>query len=171
MMIGSMVVRDARPNDALAIARIHVRSWQVGYRGLLPDDYLDRMKAEDRAARYTLGSADRGQPATLVAEDFGILGFVTTGPARAPDTGKGELGALYVAPESWGKGIGTALIEAAHLRLKEGGFADAVLWLLAGNERGLRFYLRHAWAPSGTSKTAEVWGVRVKEIQLERRLT
>lgn len=165
-----MLVRDARPDDALAIARVHVRSWQVGYRGLLPDDCLDRMKAEDRAARYTLGSGDLGQPATLVAEDFGILGFVTTAPARDPDTGKGELGALYVAPDSWGRGIGTALIEAAHLRLKEGGFADAVLWLLAGNERGLRFYRRHAWALNGINRTANVWGVRVEEIQLERRL-
>lgn len=33
-------VRNAVPDNALAVAAVHVRSWQVGYRGLLPQDYL-----------------------------------------------------------------------------------------------------------------------------------
>ena len=32
----------------MAVARVHVRSWQVGYRGLLPDAYLDGLRAEER---------------------------------------------------------------------------------------------------------------------------
>ena len=30
---------------------VHVRSWQVAYRGLFPDDYLDGLRAEDRLAQ------------------------------------------------------------------------------------------------------------------------
>jgi GNAT superfamily N-acetyltransferase len=35
------------------VACVHVRSWQAAYRGLLPDEYLDGLRAEDRANRYT----------------------------------------------------------------------------------------------------------------------
>jgi hypothetical protein len=41
-------VRPARPDDALPVAGVHVRSWQAAYRGLLPDDYLDGLRAEER---------------------------------------------------------------------------------------------------------------------------
>ena len=165
-----MVVRDARPEDALAIARVHVRSWQIGYRGLLPDGYLDALKPEDRAARYTLGSPDPNTPATLVAGSPEIVGFVTTAPGSDMDAGKGELAALYVEPSRWEEGFGAALIEAAHRRLSGRGFTEAVLWLLVGNDRGLRFYQQHGWAPNGRKRSEEIWGVRIRELQLERRL-
>jgi hypothetical protein len=35
----------------MAVAAVHVRSWQVGYRGLVPDNYLDEPRPEDRAGR------------------------------------------------------------------------------------------------------------------------
>src|SRR5215469_3244848 len=165
-----MVVRDARPEDALAIARVHVRSWQIGDRGLLPDGYLVALKPEDRAARYTLGSPDPNTPATIAAESPEIVGFVTTAPARDLDAGKGELAALYVEPTRWEQGIGAALLEAAHRRLVGRGFTEWVLWLLAGNERGLRFYRRNGWLLNGRKRSEEVWGVKVEEVQLERRL-
>lgn len=47
-----MIVRAACPGDAMEVAGVHVRAWQVGYRGLLPDAYLDGLRAEERAARF-----------------------------------------------------------------------------------------------------------------------
>jgi hypothetical protein len=44
-----MFLRPAEPSDASAVARVHVRSWQAGYRNLLPDQYLDGLRPEDRA--------------------------------------------------------------------------------------------------------------------------
>jgi hypothetical protein len=38
-------MREAQPQDAAEVARVHVRSWQVAYRGLFPDDYLDGRSA------------------------------------------------------------------------------------------------------------------------------
>ena len=40
-----MFLRPAEPDDAMEVARVHVRSWQAGYRGLLPDAYLDGLRA------------------------------------------------------------------------------------------------------------------------------
>ena len=165
-----MLLRDARPQDALAIAQVHVRAWQAGYRGLISAESLDKMKAEERAPRYTLGLVDPDQPATLVAEAPDVVGFVTIAPARGADAGSGEVAALHVDPAYWRQKIGAELLEAAHRRLAERGFTRAVLWLLVGNERALRFYQRHGWVPNGRTQTLEVWGVVLDEMQLERQL-
>jgi hypothetical protein len=34
-----MFFRPAEPSDASAVALVHVRAWQAGYRNLLPDEY------------------------------------------------------------------------------------------------------------------------------------
>jgi len=75
-------VRPATPEDAAGVAGVHVRAWQTAYRGLLPDEYLDALRAEDRMARYRFDVAGPDQPATIVAVDGGVIcGFATTGPA------------------------------------------------------------------------------------------
>src|SRR5215469_2498281 len=98
-----MLLRLAEPPDVIAVARVHVRSWQVAYRGLMPDEYLDRLSPEERAAKYTFGSLDPSQPTTIVAAETGVIrGFATVAPARDPDVPRyGELFALYVDPDWW----------------------------------------------------------------------
>ena len=125
----------------MAVAAVNVRSWQHGYRGSLPDAYLDGLRPEDRAARYTFGRSGGGSPATIVVLEGGaVRGFATTGPARGEAHRElGELLALYVDPSSWGMGVGRRLLVEARARLTERGFTEAVLWLLAGNERAERF--------------------------------
>ena len=167
-----MLIRDAQPSDADEVAGVHVRSWQDGYRGLLPDVYLDGLRPEDRARRYTFGTSDPNAAMTLVADDHGVIcGFATTSPARDPDRpASGELCALYVEPSSWGAGIGRALIAAARTRLADQHFADAVLWVLRGNERAARFYRADGWLADGSEREAEVWGVAVHEQRYLRPL-
>ncbi len=63
-------VRDATPEDALAVARVHVRSWQAGYPGLIDDGFLDRLRPKDRAERYTLGAEREEQPYDVVSNVF-----------------------------------------------------------------------------------------------------
>lgn len=167
-----MLLRSAEPNDAMAVARVHVRSWQAGYRGLLPDAYLDGLRPEDRAVRYNFASENVRDPVTIVAVDDGVLcGFATTSPARDLDVpSDGELCALYVDPEWWGRGAGKALITAARTRLSEMGFRNAVLWLLAGNARADRFYRMDGWAPDGLRRSETMRGVAVDEVRYRRAL-
>ena len=167
-----MLLRLAEPEDAIAVARVHVRSWQVAYRTLLPADYLDQLRPEDRAQKYDFASLDPRKPQTIVAVEEGLVhGFATTAPSRDPDLpGHGELYALYVDPEQWGRGIGGALISAARTRLFGLGFRNAVLWVLAGNTRAERFYQIDRWAPDGLRRTDSVWGVTVDEIRYQREL-
>jgi len=156
----------------MAVARVHVRSWQAAYRSLLPDEYLDQLRPEDRAQRYDFATTDTTKPQTIVAVEEGVIhGFATTAPSREPDLpNHGELYALYVDPERWGQRIGLALISAARDRLHSLGFRQAVLWVMAGNSRAERFYRIDNWAPDGHRKTDSIWGVTVDEIRYQRQL-
>jgi GNAT superfamily N-acetyltransferase len=111
-----LTLRDARPEDAAEVAGVHVRSWQVAYRGLLPDEYLDGLRAEDRAQRYTFDLVGPDHPATTVAvEGDEICGFVTTGPARGEAQGVGAVQAIYVDPTAWGRGVGLSALPSRRL--------------------------------------------------------
>ena len=166
-----MDIRLAIPEDAVAVADIHVRAWQAGYRNLLPDQYLDGLRAQDRAARYDFATRDPTRPSTLVAVDAdSVYGFATVARVQndAPDCG--ELCALYVPPERWGCGIGVALVRAARNRLLLLGHRQAVLWVLLGNTRAERFYQRDGWACDGLQRTATVWDATVEEVRYSRDL-
>lgn len=167
-----MLIRAAEPQDAMEVARVHVRSWQVAYRGLLPDGYLDQLQPEDRAARYEFASGDPLKPQTMVAVDGSVIqGFATIAPARDEDLqGFGELCALYLDPGWWSRGLGVALIKVARAQLFEMGFRGACLWLLVGNTRAGRFYEMDGWKLDGLRRTAELWGVTVEEVRYQRRI-
>jgi ribosomal protein S18 acetylase RimI-like enzyme len=156
-----MELRPAVPADALAVARVHVRAWQIGYRGLLPAAYLDSLRAEDRAARYTFDRTDG--PRTTVAIDAGeLVGFATIHGA--------ELCALHVDPAAWGRGVGRALIAQARADLAAAGAAEAHVWVLVGNARAERFYQRDGWTADGARRSDTVWGAAVDELVYRRRL-
>ena len=167
-----MQLRPAQPEDALAVARVHVRSWQVAYRTLLPDEYLDQLRPEDRAPHYDFATTDPTKPQTIVAtEASSILGFATTMPTRDADLPNyGELVALYVDPDHWLEGVGVALVTAAHAALLQQGFRNANLWLLAGNLRADRFYQNDGWLPDGARRTDTIWNITVDELRYQRPL-
>jgi GNAT superfamily N-acetyltransferase len=182
-----VLIRSARPEDALEVARVHVRSWQSAYRGHLPDDYLANLDTVARAGRYSFGIDRADVPHTLLAvdeEEGRIIGFATTGPCADAETGRrlGELYGLYVDPDRWRTGCGRRLIAAGRARLGGLGFTDAVLWVLNGNSRAEAFYRADGWTRDGaerdevlgpgwwgTSDTTTAWP-SIHEVRYRRRL-
>ncbi|HXD53580.1 MAG TPA: GNAT family N-acetyltransferase [Solirubrobacteraceae bacterium] len=167
-----MRIRDARPGDERAVADVHVRSWKTAYRGLLPDDYLDALRPEDRIPGYAFGSTS--DPVTLLAlgEDGGLLGFATFGASRDDDApAAGELFALYVDPDRRRTGTGRALLDQTRARLAERGHGEAIAWVLRGNEDAERFYEADGWARDGATRWEDPWGVRSEVFRLRRALT
>jgi GNAT superfamily N-acetyltransferase len=168
-------IREATADDALAIAHVHVRSWQAAYRGLFDDEFLDRLRPEDRAAGYTLGSADPAAGRTAVAEAAGeIWGFATTGPCRDEDArGAGELRALYVDPPHWRTGTGRLLLEHSTERFRTDGCEEAVLWVLwvlRGNEGAERFYAAAGWRRDGAEREEQPYGVVSQVVRMRHSL-
>jgi len=167
-----VLLHQATPNDNDSVARVHVRSWQQAYRGLLPDHYLDALDPVDRASRYTFGDMRSDGPVTTVAVVEGVVcGFATTGRCHDPATPDvGELFAIYVDPEWWNHGIGQILIHDARDRLAAVGCPEVVLWVLVGNARAESFYRRDGWSTDGQRRVEEVHGVSVDELRYRRAL-
>ena len=110
----------------------------------------------------------------LVAEDDDrILGWAAFGPGR--DDGqshRGELAGLYAHPSVWSRGVGHVLIACVDEELRAQGFADAYLWVLAGNERAIGFYERHGWIADGGEKFGDAGGATgLHELRHVRALT
>jgi GNAT superfamily N-acetyltransferase len=169
------VIRQAVAEDGRAIAEVHVASWLAAYRGLLPDEALDALDVDARAARWHASLAD-GTSSALVGEDEdGIYGWATVGSSRDPDAGGeiGELWGLYLHPDRWDEGLGRELHDAALDELREQRFSAATLWVLEGNDRATRFYERQGWRADGSMRSDRVGELRtlVEEVRYRIDLT
>jgi ribosomal protein S18 acetylase RimI-like enzyme len=165
------LVRRAVPEDADAIAAVHIRTWQVAYRGQLPDRYLDGLSQElERRAeiwRKEISTPRSSKHEVWVAEDEARLdGFVALGPARDLDPSvTGEVYAIYVDPNRWGQGVGRALFSHATDRLASFGYSAAILWVLESNIRARRFYETAGWTVDGRIKhESRPDGIELREV-------
>ena len=162
------------PADAPALARVHVASWRAAYRGIMPDSVLDDLAVEAFEARWkqTLEQATRS---TLVGEiDQQLVGFASVGPSRDVDavpSQTGELYALYLDPQVWGRGLGYALWSAALQQALVDGFAEITLWVLEANTRARLFYERVGFRlEPGATRALEREGVVLPEVRYRRLL-
>lgn len=160
----AITVRPARLEDAAAMARMHVRSWQETYRGLMADSILDDPGFIDARERFwTVALSDERYRANraVVAERNGeIIGVAMAGPVESPDGSPGiHLYILYVLATHYGSGAGQALLDAAI-----GPDEPAVLWVADPNPRAQAFYRKHGFIPDGTTQVED--GVR--EIRMKR---
>jgi ribosomal protein S18 acetylase RimI-like enzyme len=163
-----MKVRPATPDDAEAIALVHVTTWQEAYRDTF-GAALDQLSVADAADRRRAWLEEPAGTFTLVGELFGrVAGFANAGPGR-DDPSVGELYAIYVLPQSWGTGLGPALMAAALDGLRARGFGEVVLTVLADNPRARRFYEREGWTFED-ERGGEHLGVAVREARYRRRL-
>jgi ribosomal protein S18 acetylase RimI-like enzyme len=147
-------VRPARLEELPDVARVRVASWRAGYAGLVPDSELVAIGEPDRLDAWVARMSTSTGTTTLVAvRDDVVIGFAAQGAERsdlAPAVpGRGEVYALYVHPDHWGTGAGHALMTASRAELRARGFDAVSIWVLEGNERGIAFYLRQGFAPTG----------------------
>jgi RimJ/RimL family protein N-acetyltransferase len=156
-------VRRAVPEDAAAIAAIHVRTWQVAYRGLVPDEVLAGLSVQQREKywREAAGTGQRDGRVFVATDDGVVVGFCALAiPSRDDDVDErvAEIGAIYVNPAVWRGGVGTALMDAALAELQAGGWRSVTLWVLAENRDARDFYARFGFAPDGARTVHEPSG-------------
>jgi len=137
------MVRPAVPDDAAAIARVHVASWRTTYRGLLPDDFLSSLSEESYTDRWRRVMGDGLSRVFVVDQDQDVVGFASCGRERAGETGfSGELYAIYMLDRAQRQGHGRELVRAAAGALREMKLPDMIVWVLRDNMAARRFYER-----------------------------
>jgi ribosomal protein S18 acetylase RimI-like enzyme len=143
---GRMVtLRPAVAEDADSIDRIYAASWNEGFGHLLGS----RARTPERRERWRADLADASLGWVVAEDDTGVVGFVGTGACRDPvEPGLGELHTIAVDPCCWRQGVGRRLMDTALRRLHDD-HRFAVLWTVAGYERGRSFYEATGWFPLG----------------------
>ncbi|WP_344661981.1 GNAT family N-acetyltransferase [Catenulispora subtropica] len=170
-------LREAVEGDAAAIGRVRHASWQVAYSGLMPADYLAGLSVDGfvLSARRMLHDRAVRRMSVFVAEVGGVVvGFASVGPSRdsgpreQPDVG--ELHAIYLDPAIWRLGIGRRLQEMALQRLRDEGYREATLWVLATNTASRAFYEHTGWRHDGGVSGFEAGAEVLDETRYRRTL-
>ena len=168
----SPVVREARLENAKAIAQVHVASWQSAYRGTMPDSVLDQLSV----AKWTEDWKVRLQPSerlTFILEADGkIQGWASIGPCRDDDReqNSGEVYGIYLDPSYWSRQLGAMLYQRTETGMRASGFTESRLWVLEANERGRRFYEKAGYVHDGHTKCIEREGAELIELRYKKSL-
>jgi GNAT superfamily N-acetyltransferase len=133
-------IREAKPDDAVELARVHEETWRSTYQGIIPHLHLERMIAR-RGPRWWHQSIKRGGGMAVMTFNGQPQGYASYGPARhAPNRTTGEIFELYIAPCFQGLGMGKKLFVDARRNLERRGLRGLIIWALAENEPACDFY-------------------------------
>jgi L-amino acid N-acyltransferase YncA len=140
-----MEIRKAAKDDVKGIAKVHVRSWQETYKGIVSQDYLDSLKMEDRVPLWEKslsGSADSSPVFVAVNPEGVIVGFASFGKERTGEfESDGELYAIYILKEYQRGKLGLRLLQAGLEEMQKLHYQSMLVWVLADNE-SRKFYKR-----------------------------
>jgi L-amino acid N-acyltransferase YncA len=163
-----MEITHALPEDARAVAEIHVNTWRAAYASIVSAEYLASQSVERRQAWWSQCIA-AGTPELLVAKDNGVVhGWLNFSTSRDDNTHKdeAEIWAVYVAPAFWSTGTGRLLwLRAKELMLAQG-FKSCSLWVFPKNSRAIKFYQAAGFvADSSPPKNFELGGQQLQEVR------
>lgn len=146
-------------DDVRGLVRAHGLAWREAYEGLLPETVLRSVTVDPTAedVEQWRERLDENRAGVLVAvEDGEVLGFIDVrwGETETKEfVGEREAGlkAIYVHPDYWGDGVGTALFEGGMDLLPD--WVEAVrLDVFADNESARGFYESHGFEQTDTRK-------------------
>ena len=150
-----MRIRRASISDAERVGRIHVESWNVAYRGVMPDDVIARTDLAYRTAFWAERIADPEWPVYLIEESGRCAAFCQMIPTRDADddaTRVGHITSIHVLPQLRGLGFGRALIDQVLDEFARRGFAEVTLWVLQENQSARAFYEKYGFRHDGGTR-------------------
>lgn len=143
----------AQPDDAAALAALHVATWRKAYAQMAPAKALQLLDETRRLPYWQQALTDQNATnGTLVARSARqIDGLVRFAPATNPALGAAiEVKHLYVRDSAQGQGLGKRLLMAAFDQLREAGQQDIALAVVRENQAARAFYRRMAGFEDGS---------------------
>lgn len=133
-------IRIGTPADAAALADLHIRSAQKGFRHIFSPEALSPPRDEltkDWAA-WLWSNPSLARKAVVVERSGDVVGVIVAGLDNESDPKVGRLTRAYVDPEVWGSKVAQLMFNAAIDRLREIGCTRAVTWIMEPNHRARR---------------------------------
>jgi ribosomal protein S18 acetylase RimI-like enzyme len=137
-----MGIRTGTARDHSALVELQRRTSLLAYAPMFPPDQFPFPLEATRVHWRNILASDE-EDVFVVEEASGrIVGAVAVKNGA-------ELHSLFVDPERWRTGIGSALLSAAVRHMRERGQSWARLWVMRENKGARLFYERHGWSPDG----------------------
>ena len=147
------------PEEIEGKSLVHWQTWREAYDDLLPADFQETMTLEK--CRFF---SQKYPENTLIAMDGKkVVGFISYGNFRDETIQAGEIIALYVLKDYYGKGVSKQLMHAAFVALDQ--FSEIYLWVLKENKRAIAFYQKMGFTLDGQEKILDL-GKPVKEFRM-----
>jgi len=147
------------PEEIEGKSLVHWQTWREAYDDLLPADFQETMTLEK--CRFF---SQKYPENTLIAMDGKkVVGFISYGNYRDENIQAGEIIALYVLKDYYGKGVSKQLMHAAFVALDQ--FSEIYLWVLKDNKRAIAFYQKMGFTFDDQEQILKL-GKPVKELRM-----
>ena len=147
------------PEEIEGKSIVHWHTWREAYDDLLPAEFHETMTL-DRCRFFSQKYPEN----TLIAMDGKkVVGFISYGSYRDETIQAGEIIALYVLKDYYGKGVSKQLMHAAFVALDQ--FSEIYLWVLKDNKRAIAFYQKMGFTFDGQEQILKL-GKPVKELRM-----
>ena len=146
-------IRNAIFEDMASAANIMVTSFRTAFADLVSPETMNACTDPDNCRAMLEHLYQEGKIHVLMGSEEGFLCWQETEDGA-------ELVAIHSLPESWGTGLGHAMITEA---FKQIGDRRVYLWAFKENTRARRFYEKHGFQWDGNQRISEfdgAWEVR-----------
>jgi RimJ/RimL family protein N-acetyltransferase len=148
-------LRPAESGDADALAAL-----------MAEVDWLLDGDPDPPATRWREVIADEDWWVVVADDGDGVAGVVTVTKAHDLERA-GHISYLVVAPDHWGAGVATALLDAAAGEMRDRGYERGQLRVVVDNDRARRFYERSGWRFTGAEAFNDEIGLMLADYRLE----
>ena len=143
-----MRVRNGEFADMVRAGHIMSVSFRTAFAEFVTQGTMDACAREESCIAMLEGIFREGKVHFLMGENSGMLAWQTVGEWA-------EIVAVHTLPESWGTGLGGAMLTAA---LQQIGNRPVFLWAFRENIRARRFYEKQGFRWDGTERVSEFDG-------------
>lgn len=136
-----MEIRIATDEDCRSLAILKRMVWETTYRGIYPDEKLDKYDIDLNENKFKNMIKQKSQKLFVVLNGSEIIGYMSCGKImRAFDKYTHDIGLLYLTKEYQGKGIGLDLFQFAKNELKNQGVTEFIVSCNKYNLPAQQFY-------------------------------
>ena len=140
-----LCVREAKYEDMKLVSNIMVRSFRSAFASFVTNETLETCTNENNCQAMLEAIYQEGKMHFLIGNDMGFLCW-------QENDDNVEIVAIHSLPESWGTGLGHAMLTEA---LKQIGERPIFLWAFKDNVRARRFYEKHGFCWDRSERVSE----------------
>lgn len=171
-------IRLATADDAPNMANIHARSLETAYKGIIPEEYIKQQSSKRLALWENIMSKENSIHYVISCDNMPV-GMMTVGDVQREnievkddlgiDESFYELHGIYLHPDYYRKGIGTAAMAFAFGKAIAANKTNILLWVFEENVSSIKFYEKCGFTADGASKIYNC-GKEMKCIRMQKSL-